>query len=393
MRRKWPLTQLGEVLSERNEEPLPDDLFSGRVRIIEKISFNSGQIQLRIGGATKTGMILIQPGDLVVSGINAAKGAIAIYDEAAPAPVAATIHYGAYIPNKERVSIRFLWWMLRSRFFQELLLKYVPGGIKTELKAKRLLPVPVPLPPLVEQLRVVAQIEELAAQVNEALSLRLQAREDMERLLAACAKAKFTGAWPELRLEEFCTVITDGTHQTPRYADEGSMFLSAQNIKPFRFMPENHRKVSDDDFRDYTARNKPQKGDVLLTRVGAGIGEAAVVDQDIEFAIYVSIALIRTDRQRVLPEFLVHWLNSPMGRDYSRRETLGKSHSQGNLNLKLLRGFKVPVPSIPEQSRIVSELDAIRAQVDSIKQLQTETAVEFDALLPSVLDRAFKGEL
>jgi len=122
MKHTWPIAKLGEVLTERRETPTDDDLASGRVRIIEKISFDSGRIQLRVDGSTKTGMILVRPGDLVVSGINAAKGAIAIYDASESAPVAATIHYGAYESNRQRADVRFLWWMLRSHFFQELLL-------------------------------------------------------------------------------------------------------------------------------------------------------------------------------------------------------------------------------------------------------------------------------
>ena len=158
-------------------------------------------------------------------------------------------------------------------------------------------------------------------------------------------------------------------------------------------MPQEHRKVSIEDYCGYTANNKPRRGDVLLTRVGAGIGEAAMVDQDIEFAIYVSLALIRPDSTRLFPEFLVHWLNSPAGRASSHRETLGRGTSQGNLNLKLLRGFRLPVPSLDEQRQIMAELDALQAEVDALKRLQSETAAELDALLPAVLDRAFKGEL
>jgi type I restriction enzyme S subunit len=183
MSKAWPKVRLGDVLTERKEVPTDDDLLSGRVRIIEKISFDSGQIHLRADGSTKTGMILIYPGDLVVSGINAAKGAVAIYDNAHQEPVAATIHYGAYIPNHDRVDVRFLWWMLRSRFFKDLLLEHVPGGIKTELKAKRLSPIPVPLPPLAEQRRIVSRIEELAAIIHESGYLHNKIEDDFERLL------------------------------------------------------------------------------------------------------------------------------------------------------------------------------------------------------------------
>jgi type I restriction enzyme S subunit len=53
----------------------------------------------------------------------------------------------------------------------------------------------------------------------------------------------------------------------------------------------------------------------------------------------------------------------------------------------------IPVPPPHDQRRIVAELDALQAQVDTLKKFQAETAAELDALLPSILDKAFKGEL
>ena len=58
-----------------------------------------------------------------------------------------------------------------------------------------------------------------------------------------------------------------------------------------------------------------------------------------------------------------------------------------------LLNFKIPVPPLPEQRRIVAYLDNLQAKVDTLKRLQVETAAELDALLPSILDKAFKGEL
>lgn len=57
------------------------------------------------------------------------------------------------------------------------------------------------------------------------------------------------------------------------------------------------------------------------------------------------------------------------------------------------RLFSSHYPPLPEQSRIVAELDALQREVDGLKRLQAETAAELDALLPAILDRAFKGEL
>ena len=63
------------------------------------------------------------------------------------------------------------------------------------------------------------------------------------------------------------------------------------------------------------------------------------------------------------------------------------------LNLGNIRSLALPFPSIAEQRRIVAELDALQAEVDALKRLQAETAAELDALLPAILDCAFKGEL
>jgi len=64
-----------------------------------------------------------------------------------------------------------------------------------------------------------------------------------------------------------------------------------------------------------------------------------------------------------------------------------------HLVLREIRDLVIPLPSLPEQRRVVAELDALKAQVEALKKLQVETAAELDALLPSILDKAFKGEL
>ncbi len=70
-----------------------------------------------------------------------------------------------------------------------------------------------------------------------------------------------------------------------------------------------------------------------------------------------------------------------------------KGTSYVGLNLKDVRTLKIPAPPLPEQRRVVAQLDALQADVDRLKGLQAETSAELDALLPSILDRAFRGEL
>ncbi len=197
--------------------------------------------------------------------------------------------------------------------------------------------------------------------------------------------------WLRTHLQEIAYQITDGTHLTPRYTAIGKPFLSAQNVKPFRFMPDQYRFVSVEDFEGYRANRKPERGDVLLTRVGAGIGEAAVLDSDFEFAFYVSLCLIKVPTDLFCPEYLVLWLNSPEGRACSTSRTYGKGASQGNLNLSMIRTFEIPLPPLAEQHRIVAKVDALMALCDQLEANLTTTATTRSRLLEALLHEALTG--
>ena len=173
--------------------------------------------------------------------------------------------------------------------------------------------------------------------------------------------------WHWARLADLCEFITDGTHQTPKYTESGRIFLSAQNVKPFMFKPYIYRHVSEEDYQGYIKSRKPEFEDILLTRVGAGIGEAAVINIDIEFAFYVSIALIRPLKKYINPHYLTVWLNSPSGTQKSISNTYGKGMSQGNLNLGLIRKFVVSIPPLEEQKRIVAKVNQLMALCDELE--------------------------
>lgn len=194
--------------------------------------------------------------------------------------------------------------------------------------------------------------------------------------------------WRHVYLQDIAYQITDGTHLTPRYTEKGKPFLSAQNVKPFRFMPEKHRYVSEVDFDDYRSNRRPERGDVLMTRVGAGIGEAAVLDSDFEFAFYVSLCLIKIPNRLLSAQYLVLWLNSPEGRASSTIRTYGKGASQGNLNLGLIRTFKIPLPPFAEQYRIVTKVDEMMALCDRLEASLTDTVATRRRLLDALLAEA-----
>ena len=194
--------------------------------------------------------------------------------------------------------------------------------------------------------------------------------------------------WEWVKMERLCNLITDGTHLTPHYTEHGRVFISAQNIKPFKFIPEKHRWVSEEDYQGYIKNRKPEKGDILLTRVGAGIGEAAVIDTDLEFAIYVSVGLLKISKANIDPNYIALWLNSPLGREHSSKNTYGKGVSQGNLNLSLIRDFEISLPPLAEQYLIVSKVDELFALCDSLKERLRDAQALQNQLAEAVVEQA-----
>ena len=125
-------------------------------------------------------------------------------------------------------------------------------------------------------------------------------------------------------------------------------------------MPEGHKYIKKELFYSLREGCCPQRNDILLTRVGAGIGEAAIIDSDLDFAIYVSLTLIKLmNYELIYNKYILHWLNSPISILNATKNTYGKGASQGNLNVKNVRKYLVPIPPVKEQYRIVSKIETL----------------------------------
>lgn len=228
---------------------------------------------------------------------------------------------------------------------------------------------------LVEQRPEEGTAEELYQQIqDEKQKLIKEGKTKKEKPLAEITEDEIPfdipDSWKWVRFNELCAVLTCGYASTPTYVSEevGMPFISAKNVKPYKFMPDDHKFIGKDLYEQLTANTKPSRGDILLTRVGAGIGEAAIIDVDMDFAIYVSLTLIKlVDNELVNNRYILHWLNSPLGTATAQKNIFGKGASQGNLNVKNVRDFIVPLPPYKEQVRIADKLDKVLPYCDKLK--------------------------
>lgn len=438
----WERTKLSDFLTERDGRIKHEHANNLGLQRIKKIDF-SGYIHLDAETNTSTDMIRAKNGDLVISGINAAKGAIAVYE--GDDDVLATIHYSAYEFNSDLISVDFLKWFFKSPEFSDLLKKQIPGGIKTELKPKHILPLQVKLPKLSEQIKIAKRLNEFQlghlnleqeiehqetllaklqqAILQEAIQGKLTAdwrathpnvepasqllhriQAEKARLIAAKQlrparplpkitpeKLPFAipKTWEWCRLEDICGFITKGTTPAPHELKKtGDIpFLKVYNIREqkidFNYQPQFiERRVHEGKL----ARSVVYPKDVLMNIVGPPLGKVAIVPEEYaECNINQALAVFRPVDIKI-SQFLYLYLceGAPI------RATVTKGVvGQDNISLTQCRALVFPVPPLAEQGAIVERVDALMATCRAL-ELEIEHARTHTAqLLQAVLKEAF----
>jgi type I restriction enzyme S subunit len=194
---------------------------------------------------------------------------------------------------------------------------------------------------------------------------------------------------PLLELADVCSKVTDGTHKTPDYQQDGVRFISIKNIKPFQPIDWSayERFISEDEHRELIRRCKPEYGDILFPRIGT-LGYAKRIDFREEVSIFVGLGLAKPIRELVLPEYLEYWLNHPAIDKLSRE----RANGSGRLTLPLEESKKLPVPMAPlaEQARITERLDELLSDLDAgiseLKAAQRKLAQYRQSLLKAAVD-------
>ncbi|MBC1376339.1 restriction endonuclease subunit S [Listeria farberi] len=157
--------------------------------------------------------------------------------------------------------------------------------------------------------------------------------------------AGFTDDWEQRELGEESDV-RDGTHDSPKYFDDGYPLVTSKNLKEFGLDLSDVSLISDKDFRAINKRSKVDIGDILFGMIGT-IGNPVQIDRD-DFAIK-NVALIK-EQKKILNSFLIQVLKSQVFNRYIRNENAGGT--QKFLSLSKVREFRFLCPNIEEQTRI-----------------------------------------
>lgn len=302
----------------------------------------------------------------------------------------------ALIPRDPTIcDAKFLYYLLQTRK-DELLVPLMLGTANVSLKQNDIAAVEVPLPPVDEQRRIVARVEELATKVEVARGLRTMALTEQESLLKARITQRFAELEAAYSRRSFgsCDVhVSSGPRNWGKhYATSGWRFYRAQDIGGDFCISGQNIVFVEPPPGDQGRSAKLKDGDLLIVITGATVGRVAVFDSFLTPGLVSQhVAVCRLPQDVFLSRFALWGLRGADG----QAQLLGSKYGQGKpgLNLDQVRNLSLPCPPIDVQERVIAELDALRTEVDAVKALQEETAAKLDAILPAILDKAFKGEL
>lgn len=439
-------TKIGQFLTEREGRYDPADSAVQSLKRLNKIDF-SGEIHLSDKGS-KTDMIIVDPGDLVISGINVSKGAIAVYH--GEEPITATIHYSSYSFDEGKIDIEYFKRFVKSQSFVRALKEQVKGGIKTEIKPKHFLPLEINLPDISSQKKIVSFFNKVEGEMGELsgeiVHQRLYLKKLRQVLLQEAIEGKLSIEWRKQNPE----LITDGNHASKlierlraekeqlikdkKIKKDKSLSPIAEEEKPFELpegwvwcrlgeiiydLPRNGYSPKEVSFETstkslklgattygafnrneykYIADDIPKEsvfwlepGDILIQRSNSidYVGVSAIYTGGSKEFIYPDL-MMKIRVARPLSISLVHlFLSSPEIRGYFRAKAKGSQQTMPKINQGVVLDTLIPLPPFAEQQAIVERVGKITGMIDDLERQVTERKDQSEMLTQSVLEEAF----
>lgn len=329
---------------------------------------------------------LVARGDVLVSTVRPNRNAVAVVPPELDGATAST-GFAVLRPTAE-LDGRFLFHWVRTPEFIGDMVRKATGASYPAVSDRIVKHSAMPAPILPEQRRI-------AAILDHADALRAKRYEVLAHL-AALTQSIFRdvfgdpsspeNAYRRGYLSDLITAALDGPHVSPTYATTGIPFLSTRHIRPGEILWSDLKFLTLEDALVQWKKVRPEYGDVLYTKGGTTGVAAAVTTRD-EFAVWVHVAVLKTDKAVVDPIWLEAMLNSPYCYVQSQRLTHGIANR--DLGLKRMVNIELLVPTLDDQRRFASTVGRIRDGLSTSRKALAAT----NDLFASLQARAFRGEL
>jgi type I restriction enzyme S subunit len=388
----WELVSLAELGVEVRESVTP---FAGQTYELWSVpAFAQGKPEIVDGETIASAKRAVSPGDVLICKINPRINRVWLVAE--PLSVDAQIASPEYLilRTSERAVSAYLRWYLSSPTFRAWIELSVEGatGSHTRAKTGPILRQRIPVPPLAEQRRIVAAIEEQFSRLDASDEDLRQVMRRLAALERAVVDSAVDGQWPIVRIADVTADQSYGSSAKARRDPPGTPMLRMGNIQrgridltDLKYLPPSHRDAE---------RFLLADGDLLFNRTNSPelVGKSAVFRSGrtpTSFASYLIRVRLTDD---CVPEWVAFVINSTVGRRYIasvRSQQVG----QANVNGTKLAAMPIALPPLDEQRRIVAEIDQQLSLIDSLRTASEAAQRRSSALRRAILERAFRGEL
>ena len=282
------------------------------------------------------------------------------------------------IKDDNEVSSDYLTAFFKSEKFQSDIAHMYTGSTRASLKFKNIRDVVVNVPDKEEQKK--------RLNVLRIIDRELSILGEIENKLDDSVKSRFIEMFGDsnktCKLGEVCTKITDGTHKTPNYLAEGITFISAKNIVNGELDYSDVKHISEEEYSEIQKRCGTEKYDILLSKSGS-LGQPAIIKTDEKLGLFESLAVIKYDRNKLIPEFLKEQLKSDHVQwQFSMSE---KGVAVKHLHLEVIKNIDIVLPDIGLQKEFASFVD----QIDKSKLAVQEMKNKMEILKASVMQEYF----
>jgi restriction endonuclease S subunit len=393
--------KLSSYLTERTERITPDheDLEYEKV---SKISF-TGKIHLSTSTKSKTKMIVIAPNDLIISGINASKGAISINETGQM--LCATIHYSSYEIDQTKVDLNFFSLLIKSSLFNTKLNDMVRGGIKTELKAKHILEMDITLPSISDQRKIMQDYYG----VKESIANDYFKRYDPKRIR-------------RIKEQLYDRILFDGIDFDPSIPLPCNLFDSLPIAEVLSdgpkngFSPNPVNKVTNNKVLSLSATTSEdfnadkikyfngivsdslviKAGDIFVQRGNSRdfVGVTAFCRTPLESnIIYPDLMMRLRTNEKIEPEFLVYFLNSGNVRRFFRHKAKGTVDTMVKINQSVLLSLYVPLLHPGKQKEILERIRSVRHHLLALEDCIHRVNKSTDTVLMKYFEKKINESL
>ena len=263
------------------------------------------------------------------------------------------------------------------------------GAVFNSINKKQIEDLPLPLLPLSEQQSIVDYLDSAFAKIDAMKANAEKALNESKALFQASLKEMLEPkeGWVTSTLKDEYFQITDGTHQTPKYFQTGYIFLSSKNVTTRKIDWINVKFIDESQHQIMHKRVAPKVGDILLAKNGT-TGVAAMVDRDVVFDIYVSLALLRS-KGNVTPDYLLAFVNSPIAKEQFNKRLIGMGVP--NLHLGEINKVVITYPiDKEEQAKVTKKIEELDYQIIRLQENYDKISQECDALKQAILRQVFE---